>query len=1255
MATQNKNIRRGIELYIDGKEVKEDIRSIETEARKLTKDIKSMTRGSEEYNRTAEKLRQYNAILKEHRDKIKAVEVQQQSLLSKGIQLFKDYSLQIGAAIASVTQVSMKLNAFRKQASEKEDAAANLKALTGLDDNNIAWLTKQAETLSTTMEQSRLRVRKSATEILEAYMLVGSAKPELLQDKQALNAVTIEAMRLAEAAKMDLKEAVNAVTTSLNQYSAGADQAVRFTNVLAAGSKFGAANVQDQAAAVVKAGVAASSAGVSFEQLVGVIEMLGEKGIKAEVAGTGLKRFFLKLQTGAQDTNPAVVGLDKALDNLAAKHLSMAQLQKMFGEEGINVAKILIDNTDKVRKYTEAVTGTNVAVEQAAINSDTTAAKMAQIRNQINLIGQELAKTLAPIFSQMVGWSRKFVMAMPAMIDFLKKYGVQLALLTTAYSALAIKNAVATAAQVSWNAAASMGKGVAGGFKAILLMLHAGYTLLTKGIAAAKIEMTALNAAMRANAFGILITLGIAIYEIIGRLVNRTKSLTKEQKLQRDIQRDMNDAEKEGNAQRAQAEAKIRLLSAAVHDNNRSLKDRKTALQELKKIVPGYHAELTSEGKLINDNTAALENYLNNLKAVAVQQAIQAKMTQLVEDELNVRDSRDRRQGGVYNRKNRLSAFDAEHPEIKELIDSGINNPQALSYGKGHDFVSEWMKKNDVGRLRARAQIGSLLKQRNEMIKSIQEAQGWVEEADDALDILHKRQENLQKKGAEIVKSLPTPPTTDTEEPTPPTPPTTPETETERQKRIHEALETVDAEYNQRSALLKQQYIDGDIKTDQDYSARLAQIELARLKEKLKVAGLDEKQSSEFQQRIMDMELSMRKRIDDMTKTSAKDTTEARLAALDGEYEAGKAYLEDSYKNGIIPTEQRYKEYLLALENNYNLKKKELLEKQADEELAKLRSQEESELQELKLQRAQRLLTGQQYEEALLSLRKKYAQKRKEVQNQSKEATAQTAKEEKDTQIDEAETAFKELEKYADKIKDLATDIQDAFGNLGENLADAIFGDDFKEGMKNAGKEFLKDALAIVEKYILIKQAQIMADAIAQSRTIAGIASAILKASAKMAAIKAAFGLAKGAISNFDVGGFTPDGRWDEPQGIVHSNEFVANRYAVRNPHVRPVLQLIDAAQRSGSIANLSGQQIAAVASGHAAGTPAAYNTTSLPIAGVDLKPLMTTLIRLEKVMDRATEAYKEPSPSYCYINGKGGIHRAESLFDKMKSNAKVR
>ena len=48
-------------------------------------------------------------------------------------------------------------------------------------------------------------------------------------------------------------------------------------NVLAAGSKEGAADVSAQAASIKNAGVAASGAGVSIEQLQGTIQMLAEK------------------------------------------------------------------------------------------------------------------------------------------------------------------------------------------------------------------------------------------------------------------------------------------------------------------------------------------------------------------------------------------------------------------------------------------------------------------------------------------------------------------------------------------------------------------------------------------------------------------------------------------------------------------------------------------------------------------------------------------------------------------------------------------------------------------------------------------------------------------------------------------------------------------------------------------------------------------------------------------------------------------
>ena len=146
--TNNKDVHRGVVLYLDGKEIPNNARAIRAEMKKVREQIDGMTRGSEEYIRAANKIKTLDAALQHHRAQLKAVEVQQRSLITKGIQFFKDYSLQITGAIETLTGVAMQLNKFRKLAAEQEDAAANLKALTGLDDDNIAWLKQQAETLS---------------------------------------------------------------------------------------------------------------------------------------------------------------------------------------------------------------------------------------------------------------------------------------------------------------------------------------------------------------------------------------------------------------------------------------------------------------------------------------------------------------------------------------------------------------------------------------------------------------------------------------------------------------------------------------------------------------------------------------------------------------------------------------------------------------------------------------------------------------------------------------------------------------------------------------------------------------------------------------------------------------------------------------------------------------------------------------------------------------------------------------------------
>ena len=63
-----------------------------------------------------------------------------------------DWFNRFGGVILSVigflTGFTLALRAIRDERNKLEESQAGLKALTGLDDDNIAWLTEQAKTLT---------------------------------------------------------------------------------------------------------------------------------------------------------------------------------------------------------------------------------------------------------------------------------------------------------------------------------------------------------------------------------------------------------------------------------------------------------------------------------------------------------------------------------------------------------------------------------------------------------------------------------------------------------------------------------------------------------------------------------------------------------------------------------------------------------------------------------------------------------------------------------------------------------------------------------------------------------------------------------------------------------------------------------------------------------------------------------------------------------------------------------------------------
>lgn len=451
-------------------------KQVRREVQSSIPDTQKHTTALEQNRRVTEALSRAQAAMR--------VEVGSQgSMWNRSAGFINKYIGMAATAIATVTGLVYSLNRLNENSNKRESSKSEVEALTGLSKEDINWLEQRAVSLATTVSESGIRITNSVDEILEAYKLVGGAKPELLNDKEALVEVTTQTLILAKASGMELKDAVDAVTLSLNQYSAGADQAARYSNVMAAGAKFGAAEVDSVTAAIKQSGVSAASAKIPIEGLVGTIETLAEKGIKDEQAGTGLKRFFLTLQTGADETNPRIVGLEAALNKLQEKQMSATEIKKKFGEEGYNVASVLINEADKVKYYTEAVTGSAAAEEQAIIRSEDNASKLAQAKAKMHEVGILLINELSPSITDVIEstaiWTEKLI----PLYTFLSSNWRMLLSVTIAIGSYVIAMKLAAVAQRIHNASVDAGTFSVKNFTKVMKLNPWG--LLVSGITAA--------------------------------------------------------------------------------------------------------------------------------------------------------------------------------------------------------------------------------------------------------------------------------------------------------------------------------------------------------------------------------------------------------------------------------------------------------------------------------------------------------------------------------------------------------------------------------------------------------------------------------------------------------------------------------------------------------------------------------------------------------------------------------------------------
>ena len=395
-----------------------------------------------------------------------------------------------------------------KEFAAYEKALDRLSAITGVTGEQLEGFKDKVEEL-TTIKLGDTEIVNTAKDIADAFTLVGSAQPALLESADALALVTEKALILSQASGDSLESSVTALTTTMGQFKLPAEDAARVMNELAAGAKAGASEIPDTTDALRKFGTTAETVNVSTSESIALIETLAEQQLKGADAGTALRNVLAKISSADVLPRKALeeferlgisvdvlkdttLPLETRLRELSKASGDTSALVRIFGLENLNAANILTGSVDRYAEFVKAIEGTNEAVIQAEINSGNLATEYDNLVTKgLNLLVsgfEELEPLLAGIvhlFATGIGYVGAFFAFFAQAPKFIREN-------KEALTGLAVGLAFLNGTLIA-TTASSIALAAAERFR----------NLVTIAVTASQ---AALNAVMRANPIGLVIT-----------------------------------------------------------------------------------------------------------------------------------------------------------------------------------------------------------------------------------------------------------------------------------------------------------------------------------------------------------------------------------------------------------------------------------------------------------------------------------------------------------------------------------------------------------------------------------------------------------------------------------------------------------------------------------------------------------------------------------------------------------------------------
>lgn len=744
---------------------KASIRDIEYSLRIVNNELKDMERGTEEFRQMTKKAKE----LKTQLESVRAEGAAQESWINRLADKFNRMQTLAFSLIASLTGLTITMRKSTQDFLDMDSAMANVTKYTGQTMEEVKEMNKSFQQMDTRTSREELNGLAAAagrlgitSEAAIKEFVDGSDKIRVaLGDDLGDNAVE-QIGKLAQMFGEDktrgLRGAMLATGSAVNELaqnsSASAAYMVDFTAQLS-GVAIQAGITQSEmlglASALDQNQQEAATSATVFSQL--ITKMFQEPARFAKIAGLEVKEFSRIMK---EDAN---TGLIKFLESMRSRGgfdamAPLFQEMKLDGTRAVGVLSSVASHLDQVRQaqalaFQAYEDGTSV-INEFNVQNNTEQAQLDKAKKKFHDLSVELGERLLPLMRYVVTTSTLLVRAIYNLTTFIIKYKAEIAYLIVSITMLTAVYKASTLATYAWYVK-----------EYTLMLLHKTHNvliktrialigtlrvavaLLTGNITKAAAALKVMRAASLTNPYtallAVVLSLGYGIYKLYSYIKSSSEEAKRNAeavKRMKDSYNDIKQVQQEAASAHSAEITQIQTLRRVLENANNGIRERRKALVQLQGIVPQYHADLTSEGKLINNNTSALDNYVSNLKKAALAQAALNKMAGLNASLMNVaglKADRENNQNGKVLRNLLKYGFDPRTQEYGSYISGGgyVRDKKTgtfISHLTDEQLagINRWMKayNYNVKKIQEYTNTASLLNKRIDAVQDYATKQG---------------------------------------------------------------------------------------------------------------------------------------------------------------------------------------------------------------------------------------------------------------------------------------------------------------------------------------------------------------------------------------------------------------------------------------------------------------------------------------------------------------------------------------------------